>query len=178
MEKRRLTEKNSKQLVKTVKISEKKRVAESEKKINAPFGYFGSKNKIAIKICKQLPPHNCWVELFCGSAALTLRKKAAPIEIINDIDRNIYNLFEQLRNNYVRLCKKIEFTPYAEDELKESRFKKKNLSKLERARRFLIQSMMAINGIFGKEKGGTDHGASVPPLIAGFNKKRFTARFA
>ena len=66
------------------------------KKINVPFGYFGSKNKIALQLCSDLPPHNCWVEAFCGSAALTLRKEAAPIEIINDIDGDIINLFRQL----------------------------------------------------------------------------------
>src|SRR5689334_7995823 len=73
------------------------------KKINSPFGYFGSKNKIALQLCSQLPPHNCWVEAFCGSAALTLRKKQAPIEIINDIDDQIVNFFYQLRNNHEEL---------------------------------------------------------------------------
>jgi DNA adenine methylase len=47
----------------------------------SPFGYFGSKNKIAIKLCSDLPPHNCWVEAFCGSASLTLRKKPAQLKL-------------------------------------------------------------------------------------------------
>ena len=68
----------------------------NSKKISPPFGYFGSKNKIALALCGNLPPHNCWVEAFCGSAAVTLRKKPAPIEIINDVDSEIINLFEQL----------------------------------------------------------------------------------
>ena len=131
-----------------------------EKKVNPPFGYFGSKNKIALQLCTHLPPHNCWVEVFCGSAALTLRKVAAPIEIINDIDRNIINLFEQLRDNHLELCDKIELTPYAEEELKNARIKKNNLSNVERARRFLIQSMMAINGVFGEERGGFSYSDS------------------
>ena len=49
------------------------------KKVNPPFGYFGSKNKIALQLCQELPKHNCWVEAFCGSAALTLAKPPAPI---------------------------------------------------------------------------------------------------
>src|SRR5262245_46025276 len=124
------------------------------RKINPPFGYFGSKNKIALRLCETLPPHNCWVDAFCGSAALTLRKSLAPIEIINDLDSNIVNLFEQLRDNHDALCRAVELTPYAEDELLNARTITPGLSSLEKARRFLVQSMMAINGVFGEEKGG------------------------
>lgn len=134
--------------------------AKKENKINAPFGYFGSKNKIAIKLSTDLPPHNCWVEAFCGSAALTFRKKPAQIEVINDIDNEIVNLFEQLRNNNEALCEKIELTPYAEQELINARIKTEGLDNLERARRFLVQSMMAINGIFGEERGGFSYSDS------------------
>lgn len=130
------------------------------KKINAPFGYFGSKNKIALQLSTNLPPHNCWVEAFCGSAALTLRKAPAPIEVINDIDNEIVNLFEQLRDNHVALCNKIELTPYAEQELINARIKTTELYNLERARRFLVQSMMAINGVFGQERGGFSYSDS------------------
>jgi len=130
------------------------------KKINAPFGYFGSKNKIAIQLCMDLPPHNCWVEAFCGSAALTLRKKPAPIEVINDIDNEIINLFEQLRNNHEALCNAIELTPYAEQELNNARIHEDGITNLERARRFLVQSMMAINGLFGEAKGGFSYSNS------------------
>lgn len=130
------------------------------KKINTPFGYFGSKNKIALQLCTNLPPHNCWVEAFCGSAALTLRKQPAPIEIINDIDGEIVNFFEQLRNNYEALCSAIELTPYAEQELINARLKTTELTNLERARRFLIQSMMAINGVFGDQPGGFSYSDS------------------
>lgn len=131
------------------------------KKINAPFGYFGSKNKIALQLCENLPPHNCWVEAFCGSAALTLAKPQAPIEVINDIDDEIINFFEQLRKKPDELCKNIALTPYASNELANARKKTKaRVSKLERARLFLIESMMAINGVFGNERGGVSHSDS------------------
>jgi len=141
---------------KEVKIKKVKSV----KKINAPFGYFGSKNKIALQLCSDLPPHNCWVEAFCGSAALTLKKEPAPIEIINDVDNEIVNLFQQLRDNHDDLCKAIELTPYAENELMNARISVDGLSNIERARRFLVQSMMAINGLFGEAKGGFSYSDS------------------
>jgi len=130
------------------------------KKINAPFGYFGSKNKIALQLCSDLPPHNCWVEAFCGSAALTLAKPQAEIEVINDIDDEIVNFFKQLRLNSEKLCEQIALTPYAASELENARTNNATASDLERARRFLVQAMMAINGIFGEERGGFSHSDS------------------
>lgn len=139
----------------------KKIIKKKVTKIKPPFGYFGSKNKIALQLCKDLPPHNCWVEAFCGSAALTFAKKPAPIEIINDLDNEIINVFEQLRSNSTKLCEHIFLTPYASQELDSAR-KKGNVrnSKLERARLFLVQSMMAINGLFGEDRGGFSHSDS------------------
>lgn len=130
------------------------------KRINTPFGYFGSKNKIALQIINKFPPHNCWVEAFCGSAALTLAKPAAPIEVINDIDGEIVNFFQQLRNNEKELCRLVSMTPYAREELDNARKIKSQISNLERARIFLIKSMMAINGVFGEQKGGFSYSQS------------------
>jgi len=129
-------------------------------KINTPFGYFGSKNKIAFQICRELPPHNCWIEAFCGSAAITLVKAPAPIEIINDIDNQIVNFFEQLRTNEKELCRVVSLTPYSRQELSLARSAKNSDSNVEKARRFLVQSMMAINGVFGEERGGFSYSQS------------------
>jgi len=119
------------------------------------FGYFGSKLRIAAKMHDKLPPHNAWVELFCGSAAMTLAKDAAPIEVINDINSEIVNFYRQLRIDGDKLLRQIELTPYSREELQLARaIPADNISDLERARRFFISAMMAVNGSFGPTKGG------------------------
>jgi DNA adenine methylase len=118
-------------------------------KARAPFGYYGAKLRVASRIVRKLPPHNAWVEAFCGSAALTLAKEPAPIEIINDLDGQIINLFQQLRNNAKALCRLVALTPYARAEFQYARKSNKNDSPLERARKFLVASMMTINGTVG-----------------------------
>src|SRR5437870_7969202 len=100
------------------------------------FGYFGSKLRIAAKMHARLPPHNCWVELFCGSVAMTLAKKPAVIEVINDINGEIVNFYEQLRDRGNDLLRRIELTPYARAELENARLQSRSRSKVERARRF------------------------------------------
>ena len=130
------------------------------KKKSPAFGYFGSKHRLALPIIKHLPPHNAWVDAFCGSAAVTLAKAPAPIEIINDINGEIINFFEQLRRKPESLYRVAVLTPYARFELAHSRSNGKKDSKVERARKFLVSSMMSINGVFGDHKGGFSYSDS------------------
>ena len=116
------------------------------RRVKPPFGYYGAKQKIASRIIKMMPPHYAWVEAFCGSSAITFAKTQAPIEVINDKNGEIVNLFEQLRNNCDGLCQAITLTPYAREEFLKVRLPKKRLSRVERARRFLVTSMMTVNG--------------------------------
>lgn len=138
------------------------------RKIKAPFGYYGAKQRIAQRIINSFPPHNAWVEGFCGSAAITLAKPIVPIEVINDMDDQIVNLFDQLRNNPAELCKAIELTPYARAEFQQSRVNSKEvIEPLEKARRFLVATMMTVNGTYG----GTASGFSFSQSYARENKE-------
>ena len=118
------------------------------------FGYYGSKQRLAKSILKHMPPHHCWVELFGGALALTMAKKPAMIEIANDLDDNIVNVFQQMRDNGNELVKLIELTPYARTELTRARQICDEDNDLERARKFLVQAMMSVNGIVGGNLGG------------------------
>ena len=85
---------------------------------------------------------------------MTLAKKAAPLEVINDTHGEIVNFFAQLRTNGDKLREYIRLTPYSRREFETSRIIEPEMSELERARRFFISAMMAINGSFGKRPGG------------------------
>jgi DNA adenine methylase len=113
--------------------------------VKSPFGYYGAKSRIAKNIIENIPPHNAWVEAFCGSAAITLAKRPAPIEVINDVDDQIINLFEQLRMYNDELIRQIKLTPYSRAEFQRARLKKTAITSLEKARRFLVANMMTIN---------------------------------
>lgn len=70
------------------------------------------------------------------------------------------NFFEQLRNKQEKLCRLVALTPSAREELRRARIPHSKASDLERARRFLISSMMAINGVFGEKRGGFSYSDS------------------
>ena len=130
------------------------------KPLNSPFSYFGSKSRISLKVVQYFPPYYAWVEAFCGSASITFAKEPAQIEIINDIDDQIVNFFEQLRNNKEALLESINFTPYASAEFYLSQIDESGLSPLEKARRFVVRAMMTINGAYGKSKAGFSYSQS------------------
>lgn len=121
--------------------------------VRSPFGYYGAKLRIAKLIVENLPRHNAWVEAFCGSAAITLAKKPAPIEIINDLDDQIVNLFEQLRLNSDKLCEAITLTPYARSEFEKTRKRESDIDPFEKARRFLVATMMTVNATIADKSG-------------------------
>ncbi len=152
-------------------IVRKKRMPLTEKKLGTasrsadipkgvaatPFGYFGSKKRLALHIAKMLPPHNAWVEAFCGSAAVTMVKKPAPIEIINDADLQIVNVFRQLREHSAELIRLVELTPYARAEYQAAYKAIGSSNRLEQARRFLVASMMTVNGAVGSNCSAFKH---------------------
>ena len=117
------------------------------------FNYYGGKIQLAEQILRYAPLHTCWVELFCGSAALTMAKKAAPLEIINDIDGDVVNVFRQLRENPDELICAIVLTPYSREELQRAIDRPEGATDIDRARLFLCRAMMMINGIQTKGKG-------------------------
>ena len=118
------------------------------------FGYFGSKQRLAKIILEYMPPHHCWVELFGGSLALTMMKTPAMIEVVNDLDDSVVNAFQQMRDNEDELIKLIQLTPYARSEWKNARQKLDGDNDLERARKFLVQAMMSVNGILAGNRAG------------------------
>jgi DNA adenine methylase len=81
-------------------------------------------------------------------------KEKAPIEVINDVDGRIVNLFRQLRDHGNQLCRLVALTPYSSQELHNARALPPTKNSLEDARRFLVEAMMAVNGTFGKDRGG------------------------
>jgi DNA adenine methylase len=118
------------------------------------FGYYGAKVRLAKRIVEILPPHNAWVEVFCGSAAVTLAKVPAPIEVINDTDSEIVNVFQQLRENKEKLCEAVALTPYSREEFVEARSSLGKGDALERSRRFIVAATMTVNGVAGSMNSG------------------------
>lgn len=102
--------------------------------------YPGAKNRLAPWICEYIPEHKVYLEPYAGSLAVLFNKRRSHIETVNDLDKEIVNFFEVLRD-YPDLLKRITaMTPYARDEYKRAYERVDN--PIERARRFCVRCWM------------------------------------
>lgn len=61
--------------------------------------YPGSKWNLANKIVDLLPKHKSYLEPYFGSGAVLFTKLPSAIETVNDLNEDIVNLFEIVRDN-------------------------------------------------------------------------------
>jgi DNA adenine methylase len=78
--------------------------------------YHGSKWRLAPWIISHFPKHIIYVEPFGGSGSVLLRKERSKIEVYNDLDGEIVNLFRVVREHGEELSHRIYLTPYARSE--------------------------------------------------------------
>lgn len=99
--------------------------------------YLGGKWCLAPWIISHFPFHCCYVEPFGGGGSVLLRKTPAPIEVYNDINKEIVNLFQVLREDNFKLLQLLRLTPFSREELRRS--KTPSILRIEQARRTLIR---------------------------------------
>lgn len=106
--------------------------------------YPGSKFRLASWVIEHFPKHKIYVEPFGGTAAVLFQKAPAKVEIYNDADAEIVNVFRVLRDPELakQLIKKIYLTPYARDE--HATLFEKSGDPVEDARRFIVRATMNI----------------------------------
>lgn len=61
--------------------------------------WVGGKRRLAKHLLPLFPEHKCYVEPFCGGAALFFRKNASKVEVINDVNGELINLYRVVKNH-------------------------------------------------------------------------------
>lgn len=88
-------------------------------RLHAPVRYFGGKGSRVAQLLRLVPPGGRpYAEPYCGSAALLFARDPAPVEVLNDRDERIVNLFRCLQNRetFEELRHRLMWTPYARAE--------------------------------------------------------------
>ena len=81
--------------------------------LNRVLKYPGSKWRIADKIAELIPSHHTYLEPYFGSGAVFFRKAPSDIETINDLDYDVVNLFQCIREDSGKLARLVMATPYS-----------------------------------------------------------------
>lgn len=112
------------------------------------FGWYGGKFSHLDFILPHIPvdaTHFC--DVYGGSAAVLLNVSPFPVETYNDIDSELVNFFRTLREQGSELTKAIGLTPFSREELVLACLPARNLSDLERARRFYVRARQTRTGL-------------------------------
>lgn len=99
----------------------------------------GNKSKIAAEIQKHFPPHKIYIEPFFGAGGMFFNKPKAKYNIVNDLDSDVFNLFQVVMNQKEELEKAFYMMPIHSDLLE---YWKKNQESepIKKALRFLFLS--------------------------------------
>ena len=129
--------------------------------LRPPAPYQGGKRNLAGRIIARLGtiPHGCYVEPFVGMGGVFLRRPdPSPVEVINDVSRDVATLFRVLQRHYVPLMDLLrwQITSRAEFERLVGAAPD-TLTDLERAARFLYLQRTA----FGGKVSGRSFGVSL-----------------
>ena len=114
-----------------------------------PFRWYGGKYSHLDFILPQLPETHQYVEPFGGSAAVLINREPSPVETYNDIDGDVVNFFEVLRESRDELLENIALTPFSREELAHAVERKRDdkLSDIERARLFFVRAGQTRSGL-------------------------------
>lgn len=128
--------------------------------VRTPAPYLGGKRNLARHLVGLIgeTPHRTYVEPFVGMGGIFLKRhRAAPVEVINDLSRDVATLFRILQRHYEAFIDtlKWQLTSRADFE-RLMAVNPDTLTDLERAARFLYLQKLAFGGkVTGRNFGVT-----------------------
>ena len=105
----------------------------------------GNKSKLAADIIQYFPPHKIYIEPFFGAGGMFFNKPKAQYNIVNDIDSDVFNLFQVVMNQKDELEKAFYIMPIHSDLLGYWKANKETDS-IRKALRFLLLSNFTFMG--------------------------------
>ncbi len=119
----------------------------------APLAWYGGKGRLARWIIEQMPAHRTYVEPFGGMANVLLKKQPSEIEVFNDRDGRVVNLFRVIRDptGLAELKRRCELTPYARREFAACCQSPEPSDPVERAHWFFVRCRQARGGLGASE---------------------------
>ncbi|ASF48756.1 restriction endonuclease subunit M [Methylovulum psychrotolerans] len=117
------------------------------KQLKPILRWMGGKSKLATEIIEKFPKHTCYVEPFCGGAAVFLKKPRSKAEVINDFNGDLINLYRCIQVHPDELSKQaigMLHSRWLFDKLKSQN--PGELTDIQRAARFYAINRMAFGG--------------------------------
>lgn len=126
--------------------------------------WMGGKRRLADRLIPLFPPHECYVEVFAGGAALYfLRPQAAPVEVLNDINGDLVTLYRVIQNHLEEFVRQFKWALSSRQIFEWQKMTRpETLTDIQRAARFFYLQQHAFGG---KVSGQTFGTATTGPAI-------------
>lgn len=103
-----------------------------------PISRMGGKSKLRKTIISMIPEHVCYCELFFGAGWVYFGKEPSKVEVINDIDKELINLFKMIKYHAPEVERMLEYEFSGRDIFEEYKnCSIEYLTEINRAVRFL-----------------------------------------
>lgn len=124
---------------------------------NPIIPWLGGKRRLADKLIPLFPEHECYVEVFCGGAALYfLRPYPAATEVINDINGELVNLYRVVQHHQDEFVRQFEWALSSREVFQlQKETKPETLTDIQRAARFYFLQHHAFGGKVSGQNFGT-----------------------
>jgi len=120
--------------------------------------WMGGKRVLAGRLAERIAavPHERYVEPFVGMGGVFFRRRHRPkLEVINDINRDVVNLFRLLQRHYQQLLDVLKWQLCGRAEFERLlKVDPDTLTDLERAARFLFLQRAGFGGVIGTKSLG------------------------
>lgn len=110
--------------------------------------WIGGKRRLARQILPHFGgEHECYVEPFAGAAALFFAKERHRVEVLNDINSDLVNLYRVVQHHLEELVRQLKWTLIAREEFqRQLQIPPETLTDIQRAARFLYLQKLCFGG--------------------------------
>ncbi|OWO87146.1 restriction endonuclease subunit M [Photorhabdus luminescens] len=118
--------------------------------------WIGGKRRLAKHILPLFPEHTCYVEPFCGAAALYFLKVPSKCEVINDINGELVNLYRVIKHHLEEFVRQFKWALVSRQIYKWLQITpEETLTDIQRAARFYYLQKQAFGGKVAEYTFGT-----------------------
>ena len=118
--------------------------------------WIGGKRRLAKRILPLFGEHDCYVEPFCGAAALYFMKEPAKAEVLNDINGEIVNLYRVVQHHLDEFMRQFRWSLVSREIFKWLQITPGvTLTDIQRAARFFYLQKLAFGGKVQSQSFGT-----------------------
>lgn len=125
--------------------------------------WMGGKRRLADILIPRFPPHSCYVEVFAGGAALYFLRPPAQVEVINDVNGDLVNLYRVVKHHLEEFVRQFKWALSSRELFKWVQdTPPETLTDVQRAARFFYLQQQCFGGKVDGQTWGT--ATTAPPI--------------